>query len=119
MKGNPKVIEALNEILLGELTAINQYFLHARMCKNWGYERIAKKIEARRKAKMESDIATLEKETHKTPEAGKSRITREDKHETKSETAPQAPVKRKSMEEIDKEIEKLLSDDMGTSGTKL
>ena len=44
MKGDPKVIEALNEILTGELTAINQYFLHARMTKNWGYERIAHKV---------------------------------------------------------------------------
>jgi bacterioferritin len=44
MKGNPKVIELLNEVLTGELTAINQYFLHARMCKNWGFERIAAKI---------------------------------------------------------------------------
>ena len=44
MKGDAKVIEALNEILTGELTAINQYFLHARMSKNWGYERIADKV---------------------------------------------------------------------------
>lgn len=44
MKGDQKVINALNEILLGELTAINQYFLHARMCKDWGYERIAEKV---------------------------------------------------------------------------
>jgi len=44
MKGNQKVIEVLNEVLVGELTAINQTFLHARMCKNWGYEKIAAKI---------------------------------------------------------------------------
>lgn len=44
MKGEAKVIEALNDILTGELTAINQYFLHARMMKNWGYDRIAGKV---------------------------------------------------------------------------
>ena len=44
MKGHPKVIEVLSETLKAELTAINQYFLHAEMCENWGYERMAKKI---------------------------------------------------------------------------
>lgn len=43
MKGNADIIQALNEILTAELTAINQYFIHARMCANWGYKRIAAK----------------------------------------------------------------------------
>jgi bacterioferritin len=43
MKGNAKLIDSLNEILTGELTAINQYFIHAKMCANWGYERLAHK----------------------------------------------------------------------------
>ncbi len=44
MKGDAKVIDLLNEILTGELTAINQYFLHAKMFKNWGYKRLAEHI---------------------------------------------------------------------------
>jgi bacterioferritin len=46
MKGHDKVIEVLNEVLTGELTAINQYFIHARMCENWGYDRLWKKLRA-------------------------------------------------------------------------
>jgi bacterioferritin len=41
MKGNPKVIEELNRALREELTAINQYFIHAEMCENFGYERLS------------------------------------------------------------------------------
>lgn len=37
MKGSIKVIEALNEVLMAEIMAINQYFIHAKMCENWGY----------------------------------------------------------------------------------
>ncbi len=46
MKGHDRIIETLNDVLTAELTAINQYFLHARMCENWGYERLWKKIRA-------------------------------------------------------------------------
>jgi len=41
MKGNPDVIKVLNEVLRKELTGINQYFVHSKMCKNWGYEVLA------------------------------------------------------------------------------
>ena len=40
MKGNAKLIEALNDVLTAELTGINQYFVHAKMCENWGYQRL-------------------------------------------------------------------------------
>ncbi len=46
MKGSEKVIDLLNEVLTGELTAINQYFIHAKMCADWGFDRLAAKVRA-------------------------------------------------------------------------
>ena len=43
MQGDAQIIEALNEVLTAELTAINQYFIHHKMCENWGYKRLSKK----------------------------------------------------------------------------
>ena len=44
MKGNDEVLQLLNQLLTNELTAINQYFIHAKMCENWGYDRLAAKV---------------------------------------------------------------------------
>ena len=46
MKGNDRIINLLNDVLTHELTSINQYFIHARMCENWGYERLWKRLRA-------------------------------------------------------------------------
>lgn len=45
MKGKKEVISILNEVLSAELTAINQYFIHAKMCEDWGYQKLYKHIE--------------------------------------------------------------------------
>jgi bacterioferritin len=42
MKGNEQVISVLNQVLRKELTGINQYFIHAKMCENWGYAKLRK-----------------------------------------------------------------------------
>src|SRR5678809_1794627 len=44
MKSTEEILTLLNSLLTNELTAINQYFIHAKMCENWGYERLAHKI---------------------------------------------------------------------------
>lgn len=42
MQGDPRIIDLLNQVLRKELTGINQYFVHSRMCQNWGYAVLAK-----------------------------------------------------------------------------
>jgi bacterioferritin len=44
VKSDPAIIDLLNEVLTNELTAVNQYFLHARICENWGYDRLYEKF---------------------------------------------------------------------------
>ncbi len=52
MKGNDKIIASLNDLLAEELTAINQYMVHAEMCENWGYKKLHEVIEKRAIAEM-------------------------------------------------------------------
>ena len=52
MKAKEGVIELLNKILTAELTVINQYFIHSKMCENWGYERLEHKVRERSMAEM-------------------------------------------------------------------
>jgi bacterioferritin len=61
MQGSPAVIELLNEVLTAELTAINQYFIHARMCDNWGYDRLADKLRAESIDEMKDADSIIER----------------------------------------------------------
>jgi bacterioferritin len=61
MKGNPNVIERLKMALRDELTAINQYFLHAEMAENWGYDKYAKFIKKQSIDEMKHAEALMER----------------------------------------------------------
>ncbi len=61
MKGNPKVIEELNHALREELTAINQYFIHAEMCESFGYERLSKYIKKQSIGEMKHAETLIER----------------------------------------------------------
>jgi bacterioferritin len=61
MKGDPKVLEELNKALVEELTAINQYFLHAEMCENWGYKRLSEFIKKQSIGEMKHAEVLIER----------------------------------------------------------
>lgn len=61
MKGNEKVLEQLNQALREELTAINQYFLPAEMCENWGYDKLSKYIKKQSIGEMKHAEALIER----------------------------------------------------------
>lgn len=61
MKGNPKVLAELNKALREELTAINQYFLHAEMCENWGYHLLSDFIKKQSIGEMKHAEALMER----------------------------------------------------------
>jgi bacterioferritin len=61
MQGNAAILSILNDLLTNELTAINQYFIHAKMCKNWGFLRLASKIHAESIDEMKHADAVIER----------------------------------------------------------
>jgi bacterioferritin len=61
MKGNPKVLSELNKALREELTAINQYFLHAEMCENWGYHKLSEYIKKQSIGEMKHAEVLMER----------------------------------------------------------
>ncbi len=61
MRGDADIIEALNETLTAELTAINQYFIHHKMCENWGYEKLSKKKREEAIGEMKDADAVIER----------------------------------------------------------
>jgi bacterioferritin len=64
MKGDARLIEGLNEILMGELTGINQYFIHAMMCQNWGFMELADKIRTESISEMNHAETIIERILH-------------------------------------------------------
>jgi len=61
MKGNAKVLAELNKALREELTAINQYFVHAEMCENWGYDKLSEYIKKQSIGEMKHAESLLER----------------------------------------------------------
>ena len=61
MQGDPQIVELLNAVLTAELTAVNQYFIHHKMCENWGYERLSRKKREESIGEMKDADAVIER----------------------------------------------------------
>jgi bacterioferritin len=61
MKADPQVLDVLSDVLAAELTAINQYFIHAKMCANWGYKKLASKKREESIEEMKDADAIMER----------------------------------------------------------
>jgi len=61
MKGDEKIVQKLNQLLAEELTAINQYMVHAEMCEDWGYKGLHKHVQARAIAEMKHAEKLIER----------------------------------------------------------
>jgi bacterioferritin len=61
VKGADNIVNLLNDVLTSELTAINQYFIHARMCENWGYKRLWEKFRAESIGEMKDADRLIER----------------------------------------------------------
>jgi bacterioferritin len=61
MKGDPKIVELLNAVLTAELTAINQYYIHYKMCENWGYKRLSDHFKEESMEEMRHADAVIER----------------------------------------------------------
>jgi bacterioferritin len=67
MRDPPKVLEELNKALREELTAINQYFLRAEMCENWGYRKVSEYIKRQSIGEMKHAESLMERILDGTP----------------------------------------------------
>jgi len=61
MRGHEQVVSLLNDVLTAELTAINQYFIHGRMCENWGYQRLWKRLREESQGEMKHADKLIER----------------------------------------------------------
>jgi bacterioferritin (cytochrome b1) len=73
LKGSPKIIEQLNHALREQLTAVNQFFVHAEMCENWGYGWLAKFIKKQSIDEMKHAEPMLETQLRQIAEIGYER----------------------------------------------